>query len=138
MVAPSLPSVSLPSVSLPSVSLPNVDVSAATDRVGDVVAAGVGTFQNVAVSAFDLASDLASAAADRFDDLPEKVVGLAGVAIPALRPQRRSRRPLLLIVAAVAALVAAGWFIRRRRAAAETALPSDRFADGTTSVSAAS
>ena len=129
---------SLPSVSLPAVSLPSVDVAVVTDRVGDVVSAGVGTLQDVAVSAFDLASELASAAADRFDDLPEKVVGLASVAIPALRQKRRSRRPLLLIVAAVAGLVAAGWFIRRRRASAETFVSDDRYGGAPTSVSAAS
>jgi hypothetical protein len=93
---------------------------------------------SVRASALDKASDLASAAAERIEDLPERVVELAAVAIPALRPKpRRSKRPLLLLAIVIAA-VAAGWLWRRRTATGPSAVGATVGAAGEPAVSAAS
>lgn len=80
--------------SMPDISLPHVDLH----EVGGKV------------------QELASFAAERLDDLPDRAVALAGTVIPALRPSpKRSRRPLLLVVVAVAGVLGATWFLRSRR-----------------------
>lgn len=61
--------------------------------------------------------DLASSAAERLEDLPERAAALAGAVIPSLRPRpKRAKRPIvLLVLAAVVGAVAAAWFLRSRR-----------------------
>jgi hypothetical protein len=102
---------STPTIHLPTLpDVTHVDVSDVADRALDKV-------QELAAAALDRASDLATAAAERIEDLPEKAIGLAGAAIPALRPTRkRSKRPFVLL--AVVLLVVGGgvWFWRRRSA----------------------
>jgi len=108
----STPTIHVPSVSLPDV--PHVGLSDVGDRAGDVWSTGLEKVQDLAAAAIDRAGDLASAAADRFDDLPDKALTLAGAAIPALRPRKRSKKPYLLL-ALVLAVVAGGLWFRRRR-----------------------
>ena len=133
MNTPTLPTVSLPHVSLPHVDVP--DVSALTERAGDV-----GELVSDAwSSSLDRAQDLAAAAFEVLEDIPDKAIALAGAVIPALRPTpRRSRRPWLLLAAALASVAVVAWIVKRRRAstAEPYAVPGSDLP--TTSVSAAS
>jgi hypothetical protein len=102
----STPTIHVPHVSLPDV--PHVDVSQLADKA-----------QGVAAAAVERAGELASAAAEKLEDLEltEKAIGLAGAVIPALRPTpKRSKTPFLLIVLLVVAAVGGGWWFKRRRA----------------------
>ena len=138
MKTPTLPTVSLPHVSLPSVSLPHVDVpdvSALADRAGDV-----GELVSDAWSTgVDRAQDLASAAFEVIEDIPDKAIALAGAVIPALRPTpRRSRRPWLLLVAVLASVAVVAWIVKRRRASTAEPYPVPGADVPATGVSAAS
>jgi len=83
---------------MPDIALPHVDVHDVSERVQERV------------------QELAASAAERFEDLPERAVALAGAVIPALRPTpKRSKRPLLILVVAVSSLLAVAWFLRSRR-----------------------
>jgi hypothetical protein len=116
MNTPTLPHVSLPSVSLPDI--PDVThrvVHDVGERAGDV-----GGFVSDAWSTgFDKAQDLAAAAVDVLEDIPEKALALAGAVIPALRPSpKRAKRPFLIVAALVASLVVVAWIVKKRRAEA--------------------
>jgi len=108
----------MPHVAIPQVSLPQFDVHDVTERVQEV----------------------AAAAAERIEKLPDRAVALAGSVIPALRPPpKRSKRPFLLLAVALVAALGVAWFVRGRR---QIAMDSpDATASSTTgdrSVSAAS
>jgi len=121
------PSISLPHVSLPDI--PRVDVAEVTDRAADVWSTGLDKVTDLAVAAIDLAGDLAAAAAERFEELPDKAIGIAGAAIPALRPTpKRSKKPYVFVAIVLAVVVGGLWWRRRRSEAvdAELAEPEPR------------
>jgi hypothetical protein len=135
----SLPDVSVPRVTVPHVSLPHVDVHDVADRVSDR-AGDVGELVSDAWSAgLDRAQQLAAAAFDVIDDIPEKAIALAGAVVPALRPTpKRSRRPLLLIAAVLASVAVVAWFAKKRRSGSAEPYPTPRPAPAAAQVSAAS
>ncbi len=106
----------LPHISLPDVTLPHVNVHDVTERVSER-AGDVGELvSDVWSTGMDRAQDLAAAAFDVLEDIPDKAVALAGAVIPALRPStKRSKRPFLVVGAAIAAFVVVAWFRKRRR-----------------------
>ena len=75
-------------------------------------------------TSLDKVHDLANAAADVIEDIPDRAIALAGTVIPALRPRTRSRRPFVLLGTVVASLLVVGWLVSRRRRAATGPAPS--------------
>jgi len=121
----STPTIHLPHVAIPDV--PQIDLSDVSDRATDVWSTGLERVQDLAAAAIGAAGGLASAAADRFDDLPDKALTLAGAAIPGLRPARkRSKKPFILLAVVLVVVAGGFWFRRRRNATADlTALSPD-------------
>ena len=105
-----------PPISLPDVALPHVNVHDVSERVSER-AGDVGELvSDVWSTGIDRAQDLAAAAFDVLEDIPDKAVALAGAVIPALRPStKRSKRPFLFIAAAIGAFVVVAWFLKKRR-----------------------
>jgi hypothetical protein len=106
---------------LPRVSLPEVDLHGVTTLVADR-ASDVGDLARDAAAdawstGLERVQDLAAAAVEVLEDIPDKAIALAGAVVPALRPTpRRSRKPLLLLAVAIASFAVVAWFLKKRRA----------------------
>jgi ferric-dicitrate binding protein FerR (iron transport regulator) len=102
-----------------------------TDTMSDAWAAGTSAAHDLAASAAERAVEMASAAVDQLDDLPDTLAGLASAARSRIHPtSRRSWRPWLLLAAAgVAVVLAAMWWRRRSSTSTSPAVdigPDDR------------
>ena len=75
---------------LPRVSLPDVDLHDVTARVADRASDVSDLARDVAGDAWstglERVQDLAAAAAEVLEDIPDKAIALAGAVVPALRP----------------------------------------------------
>lgn len=89
------------------------------DTMTDAWSTSTSAVHDLAASAAELATDVATAAVEQLEDLPEKVVGLASAARGRMRPSpRRSWRPWMFVAAGVAAFLAVAWWLRRRSTSA--------------------
>ena len=94
-----------------------------TDTMSDAWSAGTSAVHELAYSAAERAAEMASAAAEQLEDLPERVAGLATAARGRIRPTpRRSWRPWLVLAVGVAAVLAVAWWWRRRSASSGPAV----------------
>jgi len=97
-------------------------LSGVTGTVTDAWSTGSSTVHDLASTAADLASSAAEVAAtvavaavEQFEDLPERVVGLASAAKDRIGPTpSRSYKPWVLVVAGLTAFVVVAWWLRRR------------------------
>ena len=106
---------------LPRVSLPEVDLHDVSALVADRASDVSGLARDVAGDAWstglERVQELAAAAAEVLEDIPDKAIALAGAVVPALRPTpRRSRKPLLLLAVAIASFAVVAWYLKKRRA----------------------
>ena len=91
--------------------------TAMTDTMSDAWSTSTSAVQELAATAAELATEVAVAAVEHLEDLPDKVAGLATAARSRIAPApRRSLRPWMFVAAAVAAFVVVGWLLRRRSA----------------------
>ncbi len=85
-----------------------------TDTVGGALATGTSAVAGLATTAADLAIDVAAAAVEHLEELPERVAGLAALASDRISPApKRSKKPLLFVLLAIVAVAGVVWWKRR-------------------------